>query len=322
MNVGLFSCAKNEGPFILEWVAYHLLIGFDPILIYSNDSTDGTTELLDVLDKNGVISHVLQDLKPSDIPQHEAAEKAYLHPSLIYADWLMWLDSDEFLYCSGPNNQVTDLINRCHGKAEGIAVNWLIFGDGHHATWEPGLITQRFLRRAENDHRLHQRYKTLFQTSEKIRGFGIHRPHLFKGFQQDGGQFVNASGHPMHDDIYRFGVRRRHAFGAAPEHLVSHDWAAVFHYPVKTRDSFELKRLRGQGTKPIDAPDRYSRFREQYWKKYNQNSIVDDRMLAMGDRLQAKMDALLAIPNVSHAHSHCLKVYAQRIPERSQHPTL
>ncbi len=313
MNVGLFSCAKDEGPFILEWIAYHLLIGFDPILIYSNDSTDGTTELLDALDKNGVISHVLQDLKPGEIPQHAAADKAYLHPSLVYTDWLMWLDIDEFLYCAGFDNRVANLIERCDGIAEGVAINWLIFGDGHHDHWEPGLVTQRFLRRAENDHRLHRRYKTLFQTSEKIRGFGIHRPHLYKGFQRDGGQFVNASGRPMHEDIYRSGVRRRHAFGAAPEHIVSHEWAAVFHYPVKTRDSFELKRQRGQGTKPIDAPDRNSRFREQYWNKYNQNSVLDDRMLIMGDRLQAKVDELLSLPKVGQAYETLLEICAKRI---------
>ncbi|WP_299983565.1 glycosyltransferase family 2 protein [uncultured Ruegeria sp.] len=321
MNVGLFSCARNEGPFILEWVAYHLLVGFDPILIYSNDSTDGTTELLDALDRNGIIAHVLQDLKSGEIPQHAAADKAFLHPSLVYADWLMWLDIDEFLYCAGPNNKVTDLIERCARNAEGVAVNWLIFGDGFHYNWEPGLVTQRFLQRADDDHRLHRRYKTLFQTSEKIRGFGIHRPHLYKGFQVDGGQFVNASGQPMHDDIYRSGVRRRHAFSAAPEHLVSHDWAAVFHYPVKTRDSFELKRQRGQGTKPIDAPDRFSRFREQYWKKYNQNSVLDDRMLTIGDKLQAKVGSLLALPDIAHAQATCLRLHAQRTQEFRQSST-
>ncbi|MEX0306479.1 MAG: glycosyltransferase family 2 protein [Ruegeria sp.] len=316
----MFSCARNEGPFILEWVAYHLLVGFDPILIYSNDSTDGTTVLLDALNKNGVLSHVLQDLKPGEIPQHEAADKAFLHPSLLYADWLMWLDIDEFLYCSGRDNQVTNLIESCSRVAEGVAVNWLIFGDGNNDRWKPGLVTQRFLKRADNDHRLHRRYKTLFQTSEKIRGFGIHRPFLYQGFQRDGGQFVNASGQPMHEDIYRSGMRRRHAFGAAPEDLASHDWAAVFHYPVKTRDSFELKRQRGQGTKPIDAPDRFSRFREKYWEKYNQNSVLDDRMLVMGDRLEAKVDELLALPEVSQAYSTCLDIYAQNLLTVEQRP--
>ncbi|KIC38463.1 hypothetical protein RA27_18580 [Ruegeria sp. ANG-R] len=321
MNVGLFSCAKDEGPFILEWVAYHLLIGFDPILIYSNDSTDGTTELLDSLDKNGIISHVLQDLKPGQAPQHTAAETAYAHPALDDADWLMWLDSDEFLFCANDENQVADLVEHCSDIAEGIAVNWLIFGDGGNDKWEPGLVTQQFLRRAATEHNLHHYFKTLFRKSDKIRGFGLHRPHLRPDFRNDGSQFVNAAGLPMHEHMYRSGSRRRHALGAAPEHLSTHDWAAVFHYPVKTRDSFALKRQRGQGTKATDAPNRSSRFRERYWNKYNQNSVVDDRMLAMGDRLQAKMDELLSLPEVGSAHSACLKHYALRLQTEAQNST-
>lgn len=38
MSFTLFSAMKNEAPFLLEWVAYHKAIGFDRIVIYSNDS--------------------------------------------------------------------------------------------------------------------------------------------------------------------------------------------------------------------------------------------------------------------------------------------
>ena len=33
----LFSAVKNEGPFILEWIAYHKAVGFDAVLVVSND---------------------------------------------------------------------------------------------------------------------------------------------------------------------------------------------------------------------------------------------------------------------------------------------
>ena len=42
----LFSAVKNEAPFLLEWIAYHKVIGFDEIVICSNPSTDGTEEIL------------------------------------------------------------------------------------------------------------------------------------------------------------------------------------------------------------------------------------------------------------------------------------
>ena len=118
----------------------------------------------------------------------------------------------------------------------------------------------------------------------------------------------------MHERMYRTGLRPKTCAGLPrPSMLSTHDWAAVIHYPVKTRDSFALKRQRGQGTKATDAPNRSSRFRERYWNKYNQNSVVDDRMLAMGGKLQAKVDELLLLPKVGCAHSACLKNYALRL---------
>ena len=46
----LFSAMKNEAPFVLEWVAYHKVIGFDEIVIAFNDCDDGTAELLRALE--------------------------------------------------------------------------------------------------------------------------------------------------------------------------------------------------------------------------------------------------------------------------------
>ena len=48
---------KNEGPFILEWVAHNLAIGADVIAIFSNDCTDGSDALLDRLDEMGKLRH-------------------------------------------------------------------------------------------------------------------------------------------------------------------------------------------------------------------------------------------------------------------------
>lgn len=45
----IVSTMKNEGPFILEWIAHHRAIGVDDFLIYTNDCTDGTDRLLDAL---------------------------------------------------------------------------------------------------------------------------------------------------------------------------------------------------------------------------------------------------------------------------------
>ncbi|HLQ18006.1 MAG TPA: glycosyltransferase family 2 protein, partial [Tabrizicola sp.] len=44
-EVVLVSAMRNEGPFLLEWVAYHRVIGVRQIVIVSNGSTDGSDEI-------------------------------------------------------------------------------------------------------------------------------------------------------------------------------------------------------------------------------------------------------------------------------------
>ncbi len=315
MRVGLFSCAKNEGPFLLEWIAYHILSGFTDIVIYSNDSTDGTTELLDALDESGVISHVLQKLDGNQVPQHEAAKTAYDHKAFENAEWLMWLDSDEFLFCSNPENSVVDLIQLIEPTADGMAVNWLNFGDAGHPVWTGEPVTEKFIQRSKEVSSRTSMFKTLFRKSDQIRGFGLHRPFLHAGFREAGGVIVNSNGQPMHDKMYRSGGRKRHSFGAAPADLVAHDWAAIFHYAVKTRDSFELKRKRGQGTKPTEAENRSTRFRNRYWDIFNRNEVHDPRMLDYAARLQTKMTELLSIDAVSKANENCIERYQEKLQQ-------
>ena len=48
-------CVKNEGAFLLEWLAHHRATGFTDFLVFSNDCSDGTDLMLDRLaDQFGV----------------------------------------------------------------------------------------------------------------------------------------------------------------------------------------------------------------------------------------------------------------------------
>ncbi len=53
-RVAIVTTMKNEGPFILEWLAYHRAIGVTDFLIYTNDCTDGTDTMLQMLMAKGL----------------------------------------------------------------------------------------------------------------------------------------------------------------------------------------------------------------------------------------------------------------------------
>ena len=68
----LFSAMRNEGPFVLDWVTYHRAIGFDKIVVVTNDCDDGTEEILDALQAQGQVEHVRQILPDGKSPQGAA----------------------------------------------------------------------------------------------------------------------------------------------------------------------------------------------------------------------------------------------------------
>ena len=45
MRITALTCVKNEGPFLLEWIAFNRVIGVTDFLFYHNDCTDGTDRL-------------------------------------------------------------------------------------------------------------------------------------------------------------------------------------------------------------------------------------------------------------------------------------
>lgn len=91
--------AKNEGLSIIEWVAWHKLLGFDQILIITNDNEDGSDWLLDALHRAGHIDYIDVSHLPVEGSIGRRSMKALMEwPRLREFDWLLNLDLDEFLY--------------------------------------------------------------------------------------------------------------------------------------------------------------------------------------------------------------------------------
>jgi hypothetical protein len=52
----VLTAMRNEGPFILEWIAWQKMLGFENVLAMFNDCTDHSPQLLRVLEKAGVLN--------------------------------------------------------------------------------------------------------------------------------------------------------------------------------------------------------------------------------------------------------------------------
>ena len=74
---------KDEGPFILEWIAHHRAIGFEQIIVFTNDCTDGTVRLLKSLEEQGYCTH-----RNNRVKEGENAHRAPTRDCLTVICWI------------------------------------------------------------------------------------------------------------------------------------------------------------------------------------------------------------------------------------------
>ncbi len=98
-RTAIVTTMKNEGPFILEWIAYHRTIGVDDFLIYTNDCTDGTDDDAGSVAGQGHRAAPRQPVSPGgDLkPQHAALQAAEAEPVMQNCGWGICMDVDEFI---------------------------------------------------------------------------------------------------------------------------------------------------------------------------------------------------------------------------------
>lgn len=313
----LFSAQKDEGPFLIEWIAYHKLIGFDDILIFSNDCSDGSDDLLDVLDAAGYITHIRSTPGPAESAQGHAADLTIKHPLYQQAKWACWIDADEFLNIHIGRGHVPDLIDRI-GAADGAFLSWRLFGDSGHPGWQADrLTTAGFTRAAKSGDVQNKPVKCFFRTGPWIDQLYIHRPVFTENVADYSLRFIDNDGNRVSDDLV-FGTRNV-GTPQKDNHIKSRQntVAQINHYAVRTNDVFQMKKFRGSGMKAIGASDalRGRRHGQHFWDKRNINDVDDFSIMRFTPALREKMAEMFSNPAILAAHKATCAAMIRRIAE-------
>jgi hypothetical protein len=139
----IVGCMKNEAPYILEWIAYHRMIGIDNFLIYTNDCTDGTHEILDRLQALGVVQHRYNNDWKGKSPQQHALNKSLKEDLIENAEWVIHIDVDEFINVRVGNGMLRDFLDRVP-DATNVAMTWRLFGHNGVERYEDRLVIEQF----------------------------------------------------------------------------------------------------------------------------------------------------------------------------------
>ena len=209
--------AKDEDAYIKEWVEYHLLLGFDAIIIYDNHSIVPLREVLKAYVSGGrVIIHTTA----GTVLGEEAQGAAYTHCMQAYKDDFMWIavvDADEVIVpkeCENIKQMLAEFEN--YG---GVVLNWVFYADSSEKNYIANSQINSFL------YKNSKRSTTIksIVRPKRVKDFtGPHGPLYLEPYYA-----VNMDHFPLEPDVY-----------SAPYAV---ERAQINHYNLRSKNDWQRK---------------------------------------------------------------------------------
>ena len=282
---------KDEGAFLIEWLAHHRAVGFTDFLVFSNDCRDGTDTMLDRMAAMGWLTHVRNDGPHEEGPQWALLKAADKHPAKAAADWVMFFDIDEFVNIHTGNRTLPALLAALP-QADAIPLTWRMFGNGGVIEYTDQPVTETFTQAAPATlvwPWRAQLFKTLFRNDGRWRKLGVHRPKSpapgtsARWFDGSGVEQPDlAQGQRIFSDYTRN----------------NYQLAQLNHYALGAMESYLVKCDRGRANREASG------FDMGYWVERNLCQVEDRSILALESA--AIRAELLADPVLGPLHQQAV----------------
>lgn len=275
----IVSAMKNEGPYILEWVAHHLAIGFEHFLVVTNDCDDGTDRILDRLSELGHVTHVPNPkMLRRELGNWQVMALRYAKLFNIYRDaaWIMHSDVDEFLQINTRKKSLAGFFEKL-GDTDVVSFTSVPFNSNGCKTLQDSPVVSQFSQRnkayataaarakdAPDAKPLLNAVKTMFRNDIPFQLRRNHRP-LLDNFSETGRVWRDGSGQELAPAYTDTDTK-------ALNPLVSVQHAQLNHYAIRSIEAYLIKVDRGDvaGTNRLDKA-------LKYWTGYNRSGDDDLR---------------------------------------------
>ncbi|WP_367647189.1 glycosyltransferase family 2 protein [Ruegeria arenilitoris] len=301
---------KNEGPFVLEWVAHCRAIGIDQIVVMTNDCIDGTDALLKRLDERGILIHVDNNARRQSNPQKRAYRKFLKMEIARPQDWVLVIDADEHINVKTGDNTLRALTDAVP-DAKMISMTWRLFGNAGVVRYEDRFLSDQFRRAAQQQkHRPPQAwgFKTMFRR-ELWGTLGVHRPKRPTVETMEECHWYNGSGRLMPDRYFTGSWR-------SARDSIGYDLVQINHYALKSCESYLVKKLRGRAHHTGES------LGMEYWDMMNHNAEEDGSIDAILDRKREQYYDLLSDPETARLHHMSCDLHRQKIAQLREQPEM
>jgi Glycosyl transferase family 2 len=290
-DIAIVATARNEGLYLLEWIAYHRAIGVGDIVLYSNNNDDGSDRLLAALSEAGLIGWIRSELRQG----HAAQPKAYGHafgvlPQILDNRWTLVIDLDEFFaFDTRRFASIGDFVAWQEARpVDAIALNWLVFGSSGTVSRTDEMLIQRITHRLpwQDPH-----IKTMVRSHLPIHAHPHH-----PAFDPRDPVVTRAASGGLHRS------RDGASFSDAPET----DLAWINHYFLKSAEEFVWKFSRNRGDhqmrQDMDPMRIDPEFVSMFLKQHGSDTMVQDtRIQARMPDMAREIERLHAAPGVTAA---------------------
>ena len=307
------TCMKDEGPYILEWIAWHRAMGVTDIVVFTNDCTDGTAELLDHLHDRGLVTHLPNPALATAATAFQPIALNYLHHMRVFreADFVISMDVDEFVNVKPGAGRFADLF-AATGPFDALSISEVNHGCNDHEAFARGWLTEMFPRHetlAPGRHRCRRGVKTITRPSVRLAKIRNHRPDFLASAKPV--LWLDGSGRYLpvlqaEPDENGIDVRG------------SYDLVTLDHFPLRSMQGFFMKMLRG------DVVVAKKSVSQRYWRVRNRNEHTSSKLnpaqLAAAKAFHAAQ--FESDPALMALHEACCAFHEKRIAEIATLPEI
>lgn len=298
MNIGIGAIFRDEFDYIIEWLAWHQLAGFEYFYIADNGSTDGTLALLEALETCGYIKLVHQPIVEKNA-QIKAYEKI-LQLAIGNSQAVFFIDADEFI-CHDSFRDGEELRSAqallTPSDVGALALTWRLFGSSGNLNFEDRPVVERFTKHADYES------SKLIKSAVKVgyvQSMSVHYARL-----QSSVKYVDASAKFIDDFItFKDGNKVLADVSGMRESACSQR-LMINHYVVKSKQEFVEKKVkRGDAMLGVD----YERSMD-FFKEHDRNDCEFhlparkiERLKRLMRNISIELDAKTAYGRVLRGH--------------------
>lgn len=303
---------RNEGIYLLEWIAYYKAIGFEEIFIYSNNNDDGSDELLQCLADSGHIVWINSIISSNISGQQKAfAHAITFNYDILDYEWALFADLDEFFVFNG------DLFKNIHDfldwqnlrQTDAIGVNWALVGSNGLFEWTEEPVLHRFRYRLSA---IPAQVKSFIKPQQAM-AMHCHYPIPIERSEL----IYRESNSEIHSSVKRK-IQQDVHYHVAYSDFPSFDYAFMLHYVHKSCEEFLWKISRNRGRHAPSSDISFSSVDEKFFRiflsRFNVKQIDNfSDINKICPNLIEKMTDLMTDKSISRAYANVKVLFQERL---------